>query len=737
MKVSREGEKMGKRAKSIVMGMLLVLMLGVSISGMQVRAEESKEDASKENCGYQQLIMIDLGETDKPIPVMNYQCDAYAVSDWSLYSTNYFYNQLDANQKTLYDRAYSVCMKYLTSTKDGEAYNSYTGFTEAIIAPTGLSQSDAKEVLMLFMTNNPQFYFINEYWGMGSASNGNYVQIGMYADCVSGSERQTMTQQLSSTIDTWMSQINAQSSVLAKEKMAHDLIVNNVTYEYADYNQSCAGVFLEGKAVCAGYSEAFQLLCKGAGIETISITSEEHEWNIVQIGGTWYNVDCTWDDGDPGCYYNYFNVNDEAISEGYHIVEGIWSGFTVPTCTFSNPSAVYNGVDYSPVYDFDYYCAKNADIKAAYGNDEAGAIRHFVKTGMSEGRRASENFDVQSYRNANVDLRLAYGNDLAKYYQHYIKAGQYENRTTTGVTTIQNPVTTYNGVNYSLVYDFNYYCTKNPDIKKVYGNDDIGALRHFVKTGMSEGRMASASFDVQSYRNANVDLRLAYGNDLAKYYQHYMRSGKNEGRKTTGVTTIQNPVTSYGGVNYSAVYDFNYYCSKYPDIKKAYGNDDIAALRHFVKAGMSEGRQASANFDVYSYKNANVDLRLAYGNNLVKYYQHYCRSGKNEGRKTTGVTTVQNPISSYNGVNYSSVYNYNYYCAKNPDVKAAYGNDDIAVLNHFIRSGMSEGRQASEDFNVQIYKDRYSDVRAAYGNNLKEYYLHYIRSGKSEGRSAK
>ena len=407
------------------------------------------------------------------------------------------------------------------------------------------------------------------------------------------------------------------------------------------------------------------------------------------------------------------------------------------TGNVSGAVTVYNGIDYSSVYDYNYYISKYSDLRRLYGNDDVGALRHFVLAGMAEGRRASENFDVQSYKNAYADLRLAYGNDLTKYYLHYIRAGKKEGRKTTGVTTIQNPITTYNGVNYAAVYDFNYYCAKNPDIKKAYGNDDIEAIRHFVLNGMKEGRQAKASFDVRSYRNAYADLRLAYGNDLAKYYQHYMRSGKKEGRKTTGVTSIQNAITTYNGVNYAAVYDFNYYCAKNPDIKKTYGNDDIGAIRHFVLNGMKEGRQAKDNFDVQSYKNANADLRLAYGNDLTKYYQHYMRSGKNEGRKTTGVATVQNAVSSYGGVNYSSVYNYNYYCTKNPDVKRAYGNDDIAVLQHFIRSGMAEGRQASQEFNVYVYQSRYPDVKAAYGNDLKAYYLHYMRSGKSEGRSAK
>ena len=62
------------------------------------------------------------------------------------------------------------------------------------------------------------------------------------------------------------------------------------------------------------------------------------------------------------------------------------------------------------------------------------------------------------------------------------------------------------------------------------------------------------------------------------------------------------------GVDYSAVYDYQYYVNKYADIKKAYGYDDLAVLQHFVNYGMKEGRQAKSSFDVNSYRLQYADL---------------------------------------------------------------------------------------------------------------------------------
>lgn len=392
-------------------------------------------------------------------------------------------------------------------------------------------------------------------------------------------------------------------------------------------------------------------------------------------------------------------------------------------------------VDYSAVFDVAYYANRYPDLKAAFGNNESVLLQHFIQYGMDEGRQGSSQFDVYSYKNLYPDLRAAFGNNLKSYYMHYISSGKAEGRKATGVNTLQNPITTYNGIDYSAVYDYNYYLKKYSDLAKIYTNDDIGLLAHFVNCGMGEGRQAKASFDVFSYRNQYQDLRVAFGNNLKNYYMHYISNGKAEGRKATGVKSIQNPITTYNGVDYSAVYDYNFYIKKYSDLARIYSNDEVGLLAHFVNCGMAEGRQAKADFDVFSYRNQYQDLRLAFGKDLKSYYFHYMNSGKKEGRIATGVKNLQNPVTRYNGIDYSAVYDYNYYSTYG-DLQSAFNGDDIALLSHFINNGMSEGRQASKNFNVQIYKNNYTDLQQAFGNNLKPYYMHYIQNGKAEGRNA-
>ena len=397
------------------------------------------------------------------------------------------------------------------------------------------------------------------------------------------------------------------------------------------------------------------------------------------------------------------------------------------------------GSDYSGVFDAAYYAEHNPDVVSAFGSDPSSLLMHFIKYGRTEGRQGSAEFNVYSYKNTYPDLREAFGNDLVSYYTHYTNSGRFEGRVATGnENKLIGATTTYKGVDYSTIYDYNYYVAHNLDVKNAFGFDDIGTLRHFVETGMKEGRQAKASFNVNAYKNTYGDLRCAFGSDLKSYYLHYLYNGVKEGRiATKNADKIVNPVTSYGGVDYSSVYDYNYYVTANPDVKKAFGNDDIGTLRHFVETGMKEGRQAKASFNVNAYKNTYSDLRQAYGNNIKSYYMHYVNWGQKEGRQATqNVDRIVNPTTVYNGVNYAAVYDFNYYIDNNRDVYRAFGNDENAVLRHFVENGMKEGRQAKDSFNVNKYKSRYGDLRSVYGDDTKAYYLHFINFGQNEGRIA-
>lgn len=307
---------------------------------------------------------------------------------------------------------------------------------------------------------------------------------------------------------------------------------------------------------------------------------------------------------------------------------------------------VYKGIDYAPVYDYDYYTRYNVDVAMAFPGDKEKVLEHFVENGMKEQRAGNDKFFVKGYKNRYADLRAAFGDDLVKYYKHYVTYGVKEERDGSDCKEIKDAITKYKGIDYKLVYDYETYKNTYKDLQKAFGDDDdVAYLKHFVEYGMNEGRDAKAGFSIRSYKNANVDLRKAFRNDLKQYYMHYIYYGNKENRTATGTDAIiVDPVTEYNGVDYADVFDANFYRDEYVDLALAFGFDDQALLEHFVNIGMAEGRQGSEDFKVKDYRNNYEDLRKAFGADLKKYYLHYINYGKNEKRTAVGpIEETQDP----------------------------------------------------------------------------------------------
>ena len=216
---------------------------------------------------------------------------------------------------------------------------------------------------------------------------------------------------------------------------------------------------------------------------------------------------------------------------------------------------------------------------------------------------------------------------------------------------------------------------------------------------------------------------------------------KRLGEADADAIIAQFPRSSW--MDYSAVFDADYYLKNNPDVAKWANNDKDKALQHFISYGMAEGRRGNEAFDVQSYYNEYPDLRVAFGTDIVRYYEHYATFGKAEGRHPSGCASIKGMRTSLGGTDYSAVYDPEYYLEHNADVRSFYSRsvgslvllDDTGVINHFVSCGMAEGRRGNEAFDVQSYKNRYTDLHTAYGNRLDLYYLHYLTFGFHEGRS--
>lgn len=153
-------------------------------------------------------------------------------------------------------------------------------------------------------------------------------------------------------------EIKANMSDAEKVKAIHDYIITHCEYDTADKGKignwnKAYGALLNGKAVCGGYAEAFQLCMEAIGIPSqiiLGYATEYHAWNLVQVNGNWYHIDLTFDDPisptmssskNSFISYKYFLVNDQMMKKEGRQWHSEWFGeecvaeayATIPKCT--------------------------------------------------------------------------------------------------------------------------------------------------------------------------------------------------------------------------------------------------------------------------------------------------------------------------------------------------------------------------------------------------------------------
>lgn len=136
--------------------------------------------------------------------------------------------------------------------------------------------------------------------------------------------------------------LTADMTPAERELAIHDWMIDHTDYDRAEAlpnNQHPYGLLLEGQAICIGYANTFQLFMDLLDIPCITVVSDTHAWNQVQLDGEWYGVDVTWDDpmgsyedvpaaGEPA-HHTYFNVTGDFLRETGHK----WEADGVPEAT--------------------------------------------------------------------------------------------------------------------------------------------------------------------------------------------------------------------------------------------------------------------------------------------------------------------------------------------------------------------------------------------------------------------
>lgn len=231
------------------------------------------------------------------------------VTPLEYYRGKWYYNTLSAKRKAVYARLYN-CAK--------------NNLEECDVSDLKVTAQDVYVAYWAFDYENPQFL------ELGSGYELTYIEpkvsnkIKTVKILYGRTPGEVDQSGFEARAETVLEAARALDSDYERLKYVHDWIVDNTVYtkEGALSIREADGAILYGQALCEGYSKAFMYFAQSLGYQCICSVGvanlEDHMWNMVRIGRSWYNVDVTWDDpktsdGTQTLRHEYFLINDAEL----------------------------------------------------------------------------------------------------------------------------------------------------------------------------------------------------------------------------------------------------------------------------------------------------------------------------------------------------------------------------------------------------------------------------------------
>ena len=155
-------------------------------------------------------------------------------------------------------------------------------------------------------------------------------------------------QQLAAAVANALKQLNLSGkNAYEKVRAINDYICDKVTYDYTNLNDdsynlkySAYAALINGTSVCQGYASLFYRMALEAGLDCRILSGKadngegigDHAWNIVRLGGKYYYIDVTWNDGSRSD--KYFLIGKDGFRDHFPSSE-----FTSATFTAAYPIA--------------------------------------------------------------------------------------------------------------------------------------------------------------------------------------------------------------------------------------------------------------------------------------------------------------------------------------------------------------------------------------------------------------
>ncbi len=288
-----------------------------------------------------------------------------------------------------------------------------------------LSEAEVRTTSKALTDDHPEIFWLTGT--IGFYADESMTAIQTYSN-FSPEEVGTRVSTMRSAANAFYTSVPDGLSAFEREVMVHDFLIDHVEYDKnvdtinLDNNNpdtyTAYGALVNRVSVCEGYVRAFQMLLNGLGVECVGVIGESqnqmHIWNAVNLDGSWYYVDPTWDDQEETyARHLYCNVNEDYLIEDHTIS---------PLFTTLEEDEI-NGVtgEYSASV-MNIYIPECTDDIMGYYKQKTPHLRDYdaadVKSGMLTAAQQQEEYFV-FYVEDDLDFQTVITDLFVEYPQHF------------------------------------------------------------------------------------------------------------------------------------------------------------------------------------------------------------------------------------------------------------------------------------------------------------------------------
>lgn len=291
-----------------------------------------------------------------------------ASAEWYDWDLLYYYRQLTEKEKDLFVLLHNGISAFETSVD---------------ISGRGFTESEYERVVYAMQMDCPELF---QWRGIGTLWSYDSSRLTSVEPVyrMSESEYRSKASRIHAVTASLKAETAGYRDEYDVEKAVYCWLIDNCYYLVLNDPTAHADAALcDGRAQCAGYARALQLMLRNLGIECVyvcSIPEGDHSWIKAKINGNWYNVDVTWDDGEdparkcrhmPGQneFFCHLNIPDRMMLCDSHTPE-TRAGFPLPSCVSIEDNYVYREGIYIP----------------SGTSDVSGAVQNKILSAISAGR---------------------------------------------------------------------------------------------------------------------------------------------------------------------------------------------------------------------------------------------------------------------------------------------------------------------------------------------------------------